>query len=166
MGSGRSRNCTEGKQQHDCPSVSPDVEALSWLSVPSVPLFRFHRASLLSSESVRGAVLFTPSIWLFFFFSPQSRTDEHSIKINNYHSVTASALSCFTHRSQEACHYPDIRGFCCNSLTSRKQEHTDSLLFLRSQFPRLETALCSAAGREENTTYGWWWVSIRLYVHL
>lgn len=31
---GVSANCAEGKQQHDCPGVSPDVEALSWLSVP------------------------------------------------------------------------------------------------------------------------------------
>lgn len=31
-------NCVAGKQHHDCLSVSPDVETLSWLSVPGPSL--------------------------------------------------------------------------------------------------------------------------------
>lgn len=43
-------NCVAGKQQHDCPSVSPDTEALSWLSVPCTFLaLTVRRAALFRS---------------------------------------------------------------------------------------------------------------------
>lgn len=49
------KNCVAGKQQHDCLSVCPDVEALSWLSVPCPSLVSSRAASVLCS-----AVYFPP----------------------------------------------------------------------------------------------------------
>ncbi|CAJ1051858.1 Hypothetical predicted protein [Xyrichtys novacula] len=82
--------CAAGKQQNDCKSVSPVVEALSWLSVPSVSLFGFI-VRLLSSRRVVQCCLLPPSD---FSSEPHGR---HSTKINNYLSVMVIALLCFTH---------------------------------------------------------------------
>lgn len=64
--------CVAGKQQHDCFSVSPDVEALSWLSVPC-PSFGFV-VRLWSSEHVLQCCLLPP---LDFSSEPQGH---HSTK--------------------------------------------------------------------------------------
>lgn len=49
-------NCVAGKQHHDCLSVSPDVEALSWLSVPGPSL-----VSLCVSRAASQCCLLPPS---------------------------------------------------------------------------------------------------------
>lgn len=82
-------NCVAGKQQHDCFSVSPDVEALSWLSVP---------CPSLASLCVSGAASMSCSaVYSLHWTFPQSCTDTQYKKINNYHSVMVIVLVCFTH---------------------------------------------------------------------
>lgn len=61
------------RQQHDSSSVSPDVEALSWLSVPC-PSLAFHRASPRAARHVDATVQ----------------------KIDNYHSAMVMALLRFS----------------------------------------------------------------------
>lgn len=60
-------NCAAGKQQHDCFSVSPDVEALSWLSVPCPSL-----VSLCVSGAASTSCSAVCSLHRTF---PRSRTD-------------------------------------------------------------------------------------------
>ncbi len=65
-----------------------------------------------------------------------------------------------TKQSQEAWREPGVHCLCCSPLTSRKRVCIDSFLPLKSRFPRLGTPLTSAAEREENSTFGWWWDGI------
>lgn len=83
-----SANCVAGKQQHDCSSVSPDVEALSWLSV-ALSLFGFIGRSW--AESMWCSTV--SSLHLTFPLShTYTQYTVHSTEINNYHSLTVIAL--------------------------------------------------------------------------
>lgn len=89
-------NCVAGKQQHGCQSVSSDVEALSWLSVPCPSLVLL---CVSLAVSVSCSAVYSLDLTLLYL-EPHGR---QSTTINTYHSAMVTAPLRFTHRKWQFC---------------------------------------------------------------